>query len=279
MIPLAVIVLDVADRRSIDRSDTAQICLVHNLARSDPVGAIWGSRPDSDRFMRFWRFARSRQVTATVAEGEWRRSRHRCESQALRAARASVAYASSWGGKNWTGGGAVPGKLCTLIAQTRAGVLGLRGGRAKNPHKPLTRHVFVTDMAEHTPSANAGRTGPQRLVRHQNVAREIETSNSLIVLLLLVRKGGFEPPRSCERQPLKLVRLPVPPLPRGARLMRDCSVDLERTRELPSIWQRAPRVRGRRLFSASVSPPALSHSERARHRGRVRVSGSASSSA
>ena len=28
------------------------------------------------------------------------------------------------------------------------------------------------------------------------------------------RKGGFEPPRSCERQPLKLVRLPVPPLPR-----------------------------------------------------------------
>jgi hypothetical protein len=31
----------------------------------------------------------------------------------------------------------------------------------------------------------------------------------------LVRKGGFEPPRSCERQPLKLVRLPVPPLSRG----------------------------------------------------------------
>jgi hypothetical protein len=32
----------------------------------------------------------------------------------------------------------------------------------------------------------------------------------------MVRKGGFEPPRSCERQPLKLVRLPVPPLPQGA---------------------------------------------------------------
>jgi hypothetical protein len=30
----------------------------------------------------------------------------------------------------------------------------------------------------------------------------------------LVRKGGFEPPRYCYRQPLKLVRLPVPPLPR-----------------------------------------------------------------
>jgi hypothetical protein len=28
-----------------------------------------------------------------------------------------------------------------------------------------------------------------------------------------VRKGGLEPPRSCDRQPLKLVRLPIPPLP------------------------------------------------------------------
>jgi hypothetical protein len=30
-----------------------------------------------------------------------------------------------------------------------------------------------------------------------------------IVCKLLVRKGGFEPPRSCERQPLKLVRLSI----------------------------------------------------------------------
>ncbi len=28
-----------------------------------------------------------------------------------------------------------------------------------------------------------------------------------------MRKGGLEPPRSCDRQPLKLVRLPIPPLP------------------------------------------------------------------
>src|SRR5690242_21738844 len=31
----------------------------------------------------------------------------------------------------------------------------------------------------------------------------------------MVRKGGLEPPRYCYRQPLKLVRLPIPPLPRG----------------------------------------------------------------
>ena len=30
---------------------------------------------------------------------------------------------------------------------------------------------------------------------------------------MLERKGGLEPPRYCYRQPLKLVRLPIPPLP------------------------------------------------------------------
>ena len=30
-----------------------------------------------------------------------------------------------------------------------------------------------------------------------------------------MRKGGLEPPRSCDRQPLKLVRLPIPPLPQA----------------------------------------------------------------
>ena len=29
----------------------------------------------------------------------------------------------------------------------------------------------------------------------------------------MVRSSGFEPPRYCYRQPLKLVRLPVPPRP------------------------------------------------------------------
>jgi hypothetical protein len=34
----------------------------------------------------------------------------------------------------------------------------------------------------------------------------------------MVRKGGLEPPWSCDRQPLKLVRLPISPLPRLASL-------------------------------------------------------------
>ena len=32
-------------------------------------------------------------------------------------------------------------------------------------------------------------------------------------ILFMVRKGGLEPPWSCDRQPLKLVRLPISPLP------------------------------------------------------------------
>jgi len=38
----------------------------------------------------------------------------------------------------------------------------------------------------------------------------------------LVRQRGFEPPRGCPHQPLKLARLPIPPLPRG------CENDSER---------------------------------------------------
>ena len=34
----------------------------------------------------------------------------------------------------------------------------------------------------------------------------------------LVSKGGLEPPRPFERQPLKLVRLPISPLRRGVEL-------------------------------------------------------------
>ena len=36
-----------------------------------------------------------------------------------------------------------------------------------------------------------------------------------LLILKVVRKGGLEPPRYCYRQPLKLVRLPIPPLPRN----------------------------------------------------------------
>ena len=38
---------------------------------------------------------------------------------------------------------------------------------------------------------------------------------------VLVRLSGFEPPRSCDRQPLKLVRLPIPPQPQWGLLPRN----------------------------------------------------------
>ena len=42
-----------------------------------------------------------------------------------------------------------------------------------------------------------------------------EISNISHVFRIGVRSSGFEPPRYCYRQPLKLVRLPVPPRPRS----------------------------------------------------------------
>jgi hypothetical protein len=49
-----------------------------------------------------------------------------------------------------------------------------RGSRVKNPHKSLTRLSFVTGMAEHAPSPNSARTGPLRLVRHQNAQERLK---------------------------------------------------------------------------------------------------------
>jgi hypothetical protein len=44
--------------------------------------------------------------------------------------------------------------------------------------------------------------------------RRISAGSSLYAdLQKVVRSSGFEPPRYCYRQPLKLVRLPVPPRP------------------------------------------------------------------
>jgi hypothetical protein len=48
---------------------------------------------------------------------------------------------------------------------------------------------------------------PERACQMRKTACVNYTSESL------VRSSGFEPPRYCYRQPLKLVRLPVPPRP------------------------------------------------------------------
>jgi hypothetical protein len=74
-------------------------------------------------------------------------------------------------------------------------------------------------------------------------------------ILILVRKRGFEPLRYCYRQPLKLVRLPVPPLPRGGCAARKLANACQRRRfseqrRTPSIFQRSG---GNNRFGASGS--------------------------
>jgi hypothetical protein len=81
-----------------------------------------------------------------------------------------------------------------------------------------------------------------RLVRpHSSHAGLSHASDSFEIDL--VRKGGFEPPRSCERQPLKLVRLPVPPLPQ---------VTCEKSRLKPDATSAAAI----RLAASPASAPA-----------------------
>jgi hypothetical protein len=39
-----------------------------------------------------------------------------------------------------------------------------------------------------------------------------------MILQVVVREEGFEPPRACARQVLSLLRLPVPPFPQSLRV-------------------------------------------------------------
>ena len=56
--------------------------------------------------------------------------------------------------------------------------------------------------------------GPRHVVS-QEVRKPL-----FLLMKKMVRKGGLEPPRYCYRQPLKLVRLPIPPLPQ--RVLVSC---------------------------------------------------------
>jgi hypothetical protein len=58
----------------------------------------------------------------------------------------------------------------------------------------------------------------------------------------LVRKGGFEPPRYCYRQPLKLVRLPVPPLPQVDFVDVKDSVNFEIRGQKLEVWASSLRT-------------------------------------
>src|SRR5207253_7423230 len=66
-------------------------------------------------------------------------------------------------------------------------------------------------------------------------------------------EGGLEPPRYCYRQPLKLVRLPIPPLPRAG----DRNVaDLDDRRQMFTSAQPVPPELPARARCAAVSAPS-----------------------
>jgi hypothetical protein len=80
-------------------------------------------------------------------------------------------------------------------------------------------------------------------------------ANPFIIYSLLVRKGGFEPPQSCDRQPLKLVRLPVPPLPRASKrgLCRLLELPISPAVRVPVV----PELIVPELIAPEPGPPSL----------------------
>ena len=78
-------------------------------------------------------------------------------------------------------------------------------------------HVLLDMQQDAARRLGALLYGLEGLVDNRWTTGGRERSNSRLFCCFsrLVRKGGLEPPRSCERQPLKLVRLPIPPLPQA----------------------------------------------------------------
>ena len=81
-------------------------------------------------------------------------------------------------------------------------------------------HVLVPEMRPELVSARA-----RRLIKVVERARLStclhKTKTPNVGASILVRWNGLEPSRPCERQPLKLVRLPIPPPPHF-KLCKNC---------------------------------------------------------
>src|SRR5688572_10342614 len=89
----------------------------------------------------------------------------------------------------------------------------------------------------------------------------------------VVRKGGLEPPRYCYRQTLKLVRLPIPPLPRGGPApINGCPTNVITSPALsvlePASSVPVPPVQARLVHSSAAPPvrvrraPSWDHADR-----------------
>ena len=79
-------------------------------------------------------------------------------------------------------------------------------------------------------------------------------------LIVLVRKGGLEPPCPCGRSHLKAVRLPISPLP----LLAEYYVD--KTSSNPYLKLMAVRHRARRSSAAQKTGAASETAPRRHHR-------------
>ncbi len=80
------------------------------------------------------------------------------------------------------------------------------------------REISVAYMLPVNPNFLSSVVRPRPDSSHRESPNPLRIIKKPSVLEKLVRSSGFEPPRYCYRQPLKLVRLPVPPRPQFTTL-------------------------------------------------------------
>ena len=91
-------------------------------------------------------------------------------------------------------------------------------GWKNSPRKYRPRPLRSVNGPEHQTvreTLEASGTHRRSVIRLPEVGQK--KSGAVAPLLLLVSKGGLEPPRPCGRRPLKPVRLPISPLRRGCQ--------------------------------------------------------------
>ena len=93
-------------------------------------------------------------------------------------------------------------------------------GRAGNPfHTMGDCFPVATEQSRGIGGAGQAAAAPVRVARRVEGARRGPAGKSEDFAEgagRMVRRRGFEPPRGCPHQPLKLARLPIPPPPRGS---------------------------------------------------------------
>jgi hypothetical protein len=127
------------------------------------------------------------------------------------------------------------------------------------PRSSASAWATARSPSRSTPTATSPRRGKQTRPRWWPLSSPGSNSGSKrgcgripggLTCIFLVSEGGLEPPRPCGHQPLKLARLPIPPLRRGCP---DGQVT-PRAEDNPSAARHRPRTQVPHLTQSGQDP-------------------------